>query len=109
MIGIFWAVIRLMISRVWDGDGGMPGLGSTWPATSSLKCLAKLGQESWKVTILVPAYGAIFPSHSLSFSANLASKAARFFSEVARPEGSISESFAAIDFAITRPLFGSVQ
>ena len=43
-----------MISSVWAGVGGMPGLGSMWPLTSSLKRLTKLGHELWKVTTLVP-------------------------------------------------------
>ena len=44
-----------MMSSVCVGEGGMPGLGSTWPAMTSLKRLAKFGHESWNVTIFVPA------------------------------------------------------
>src|SRR6185369_15093939 len=65
---IFSPSTRLMISRVCEGEGGMPGLGSTWPATTSWKCFAKFGHESWKVTILLPAYGASFFRHSASLA-----------------------------------------
>ena len=98
-----------MISRVCVGDGGMPGFGSTVPTIWSLKCLAKLGHDSWNVTILAPANGAIFASHSRSFAVSLASNAARFESKVALPEGSSSASLALIARATTRPFSGSVQ
>ena len=44
---LFSLRIRLMIARVCEGVGGMPGLGSTWSTTRRPNRLAKLGQESW--------------------------------------------------------------
>ncbi len=75
--GILSVMIRLMISSVCEGVGGMPGFGSTCPAMTRPKRRAKFGHESWKVTILAPLYGAIFAVHSFSFSVSLPSKAAR--------------------------------
>jgi hypothetical protein len=52
---ILFCWMRLMISRVCVGEGGMPGLGLDVPTISSLNALAKLGQESWKVMTLARA------------------------------------------------------
>jgi hypothetical protein len=47
--------MRSISSTVWVGEGGTPGLGSTYPAAMSLKCFRKFGQELWYVTTAVPA------------------------------------------------------
>ena len=54
MIGTFCAFMRLMISSLCCGDGGMPGFGSRNPTTSSENAFAKFGHELWYVTIFAP-------------------------------------------------------
>ncbi len=53
MSGTFCSRIRLMISSLCCGDGGMPGFGSRNPTTSSLNAFAKFGHELWYVTTFV--------------------------------------------------------
>src|SRR5258707_12977297 len=89
----FW--IRLMISSVWVGEGGMPGFGSTCPTMLRPKRRGKLGHEAWEVTILAPAYGALLSVHSFSFSVSFASEGARVAAEHSRPRGSSPVRFAA--------------
>ena len=109
MIGIFCAFMRLMISSLCCGDGGMPGFGSRNPTTSRPNALAKFGHELWYVTILAPLNGASRAAHRASPALSFASKSARFFAYSAAPAGSSAVSFVAIARAITRPFFGSSQ
>ena len=68
-----------MISSVWVGEGGMPGLGSMWPAATELEALGEVGPGVVEGDDLGAGVGRHLRRPTrFSLSVSFASKAARF-------------------------------